>query len=109
MGQSSSQPTATPIVSGPSHTASSRFEPQAGSKEAAVVNPASGAGQTANGPPTATGANAQPQAIVAANLPEPLPARGTQTLDRLTALVLGGLLFFLARAIWRKVGWVART
>ena len=59
------------------------------------------------GSPTATAANVQPQPIVAANLPEPLPARGTQTLDRLTALVLGGMLFFLARAIWRKVGWVS--
>ena len=107
--QNSSQVTATTTVSGSSHTASSSSKPPAGPKSATAVNPPSGAGQTPTGSPTATAANAQPQPIVAANLPEPLPARGTQTLDRLTALVLGGGLFFLARAIWRKVGWVART
>ena len=65
--------------------------PPAGSKAATAVSPSSRAGQTPPGSPTATAANVQPQPIVAANLPEPLQARGTQTLDRLTALVSGRL------------------
>jgi hypothetical protein len=106
-GQSPSASAATANVPASGQPASSGFPPSAGGAKAAgrgSREELSRTGQTA-GPATSS----QPQAIVAANLPEPLQAGATQTLDRATALVVGAFLFLLARAIWRKTGWVIRA
>ena len=111
-GQSPSEITTPtpPASSQPSSATTVAPAPAASKAEAAVsLRQPSRSAPTARGSPGASTANLPPQPIVAANLPEPLHGPGTQTLDRATALVVGAFMFFLARAIWRKTGWVLRA
>jgi hypothetical protein len=100
--------TATPSTTQPngSGRTSSR---QASSKEsrlaaaASTGPPVQSPGSSSTPSPPATGRGSSLVASVAANLPWPLGSSGQQGIDKLTALLLGGALFLLARAGFRRV------